>query len=74
MNSNLAFNQLEIALLEFEYAAGDFLHHKADMDDPAQSRAFEGAFTKSLSANRILLSLLGALREERWTTFERRVA
>lgn len=74
MNSKLALNQLEIALLEFEYAAADFLHHKTDATELVPSHEFDGAFTKSMDANRMLLTLLGALREGRWTHFERRVA
>jgi hypothetical protein len=50
MKSSMAIRELEIALIELEYAAADFSHRKAS--EPLEFGDFDALLSKLMAANR----------------------
>jgi hypothetical protein len=69
MNFSSALDNLEISLIELEYAAADFADRKASIDEPGDLGAL---LSKLVEANRALLLAIDALGRSGKATSERR--
>ena len=57
MKSSIAVSELEISLIELEYAAADFSHRK--VSEPLELWGFDALLSKLMAANRAVQVALG---------------
>jgi hypothetical protein len=68
MKHSLGLNELELALIEVEYATADFNHRKASVAETLELGDFEALLSKLMAATRavqLALSTLGNFESRR---------